>query len=66
MWYEGGGKGVRKKTHYRIVYADEIQCCFMPERGRIEAVFILRRKQVEYCVKRKKVVYMICGPRESF
>ena len=37
---------------------DEIQFGFMPERGTIDAVFILRRMQGEYHAKGKKVVYV--------
>ena len=39
---------------------------FMPMRGTIDAVFILRRMQEEYHAKGKKVVYVFCGPRASF
>ena len=39
---EGGGKGARKRL-YRIVTVDEMQFEFMPERGTIDSVFILRR-----------------------
>ena len=35
-------------------------------RGTIYAAYILRRMQEEYHVKGKKVVYVFCGPRESF
>ena len=45
---------------------DEIQLGFMPERGTIDAVFILRMMQEEHHAKRKKDVYVFCGPRESF
>ena len=34
---------------------DEIQFGFMPERGTIDAVFILRRKQEEHNSKGKKL-----------
>ena len=37
----------------RIVYVDEMQFGFMPERGTIDAVFILRRLQEEYHAKGK-------------
>ena len=47
------------------VTVDEMQFGFMPERGTIGAVFILRRMQEEYHAK-KKVVYVLCGPRDSF
>ena len=48
------------------VAVDEMQINFMPERGTIDAVFMLRRLQKEYCTRGKKVVYVFCGPRESF
>ena len=35
----------------RIVSVDEMQFGFMPERGTIDAVFILRRLQEEYHAK---------------
>ena len=40
--------------------ADEMQFDFMPERGTIDAVFILRRLQEEYHAKGKS--YEFCGP----
>ena len=43
-----------------------MQFGFMPERGTIDAVLILRRLQEEYHAKGKKVVYLFCGPVESF
>ena len=42
-----------------------MQFGFMPERGTIDAVFILRRMEEEYHAKRKKLS-VFCGPRESF
>ena len=38
----------------------------MSEKGTIDAVFILGRMQEEYHADGKKVVYVFCGPRESF
>ena len=38
----------------RIVSVDEMQVGFMPERGTVDAVFILRRIQEEYNAIRKK------------
>ena len=42
---------VLEKRLHRIVTADEMQFCFMPQRGTIDAVFILRRLQEEYHAK---------------
>ena len=42
-----------------------MQFCSIPERGTVDAVFILRKLQEEYYDKEKKL-YMFCGPRESF
>ena len=42
-----------------------MKCNLACERGAIDAVFILKRMQEEYHVL-KKVVYVFCGPRESF
>ena len=42
-----------------------MQIGFMPERGTIDAVFILRRMQEEYHAKGKKLC-VFCGPREIF
>ena len=44
---------------------DGMQSGRMLERGTIDAVFILRRKQQEHHAKWKKM-YVFCGPRESF
>ena len=49
-----------------MVTVDVMQFGFMPERGTIDAVFILRRLQEEYDAKEKKVVYVLCGLREIF
>ena len=45
---------------------EEIKFGFMPKRGTIDAVFILGRMQEEYHAKGKTVVYVFCGPSESF
>ena len=44
---------VFKKSLRRIVTVDEIPFGFMPDRGTIDAVFILRRMQEEYHAKGK-------------
>ena len=46
---------VFRKRLCRIVSVDEMQFGFMPERGTIDAVFILRRMQEEYHAKGKKL-----------
>ena len=56
---------VSEKSLHRIVTVDEIQFGFMPERGTICAVFILRMMHKEYHAKGKKIVYVFCGSRES-
>ena len=51
---EHGMKAVErvfKKRLHRIVSVDEIQFGFMPERGTVGAVFILRRMREEYHAK---------------
>ena len=42
-----------EKSLHRIVTVDEMQFGFMPERGTIDAVYILRRLQEEYHAKGK-------------
>ena len=44
-----------EKKLCRIVSVDEIKFRCMPERGSIDAVFILRRMQEEYHAKGKKL-----------
>ena len=64
---EHGMKVVERALEKRlciIVTVDEMQLSFMPERGRTNAVFILRMLQEEYHAKGKS--YVFCGPRESF
>ena len=46
---------VLEKRLCTIVTVDEMQFDFMPERGTIDAVFILRRLQEEYHAKGKKL-----------
>ena len=53
---ENGMKVVKRlleKKLHRIVSVDEMQFGIMPERGTIDAVFILRRMQEEYVAKGK-------------
>ena len=49
---------VLKRLH-RIVSVDEMQFDFMPERGTIDTVLILRRMQEGYPAKRKKAVCLV-------
>ena len=56
---------VIEKRFYRIMSDDEIKFYFRPERGTIDAVFILRRLQEEYHAKGNKL-YVFCGPRKNF
>ena len=50
---------VLEKRLCRIVSVDEVQFCFMPDRGKIDAAFILRRMQEEYHVNRKSCVCVL-------
>ena len=50
----------------RIVFVDEMQFGFMPERGTINAVFILRRLQEEYHAKEKKLYMCFVGLEKAF
>ena len=52
------GMKVVGKRHSIIVSVYEMQFVFMPERGTIDAVFILRRMQEDYHAKGKSC---ICG-----
>ena len=47
-------KGAREETA-RMVKVDEMQFGFMPGKGMIDAVFILRR-----LLRQKEVVYVLC------
>ena len=55
---------VLEKRIQRIVEVDEMQFGFMPGKGTIDAVFILRRLQEEYRAKGKKL-HVFCGFREG-
>ena len=55
---------VLEKRLHRIVSVGEMQFDFKPEKGTIDAVFILRRMQEDYHAKGKKI--MFCEPREIF
>ena len=50
---------VLEKRLCRIVTVDDMQFGFMPERGTIEAVFILRRLQEEYHDEGKSYIYVL-------
>ena len=56
---------VFEKRLRRIVSADEMQLSLMPEKGIIDAVFIMKRMQEEYHAKGNKLYICFCGPRES-
>ena len=49
---------VLEKRLWRMVKMNEIQFGFMPGKGTIDAVFILRRLQEEYLEKEKGCVYV--------
>ena len=57
---------VLKKMLHRIVSVDEMQFGFMPERGTIDAVFILRRMQEEYHAKGKKMCIRFVDLEKAF
>ena len=57
---------VIEKRLYRIVTVDEIQFGFMPERGTIDAVFILRRLQEEYHSKGRKLCMCFVDLEKAF
>ena len=61
---EGVERVLEKRLH-RMVSVDEMQFGFLPERGTIDAVFVLKRKQEKYHLKRM-FVYVFCGHGESF
>ena len=46
------------------VNVNEMEFDFMPEKGKIDDVFILRRLQEEYIAKIEKL-YVLCGHRET-
>ena len=56
---------VPEKRLNRIVTLDEMHFGLMPERGTIDAVFILRRKQEEYHTKGKKLYMCLVDLQES-
>ena len=50
----------------RIVTVDKIKFGFMPERGTIDAVFILRRLQEEYHAKGKRLCICSVNLEKAF
>ena len=50
---ESGRKGVKKGLHRRVS-VNEMQFGSIPERGTIDAIFVLRMMQEEYHAKGKK------------
>ena len=57
---------VLDKRNHRIVGVDEMQYGFMPERGTIAAVFILRSQQEEYHAKGKMLYLCLVDPEKAF
>ena len=50
---------VLERRMQRMVKVDEIQFGFMPGKGTIDAVFILRRLQEAY-LEEEEVIYVLC------
>ena len=48
------------------IFGGVMQFDCIPEKGIVNAVFILRSLQEEFHVKWKEVVYVSCGPGQSF
>ena len=57
---------VLDKRLCRIAYVDNMQVCFVRERGRIDAVFILRRLQEEYHIKGKRLYMCFVDLEKAF
>ena len=62
LWHDWGCKTTRtcherivEKVLKKIVTMDDMQFGFMPSKGTIDAVFILRRIQEEYLADQKKL-----------
>ena len=58
-------KRVLQKGFHKIVTVNRIQFGFMPERGTIDAVFILRSLQQEYHAKGKSCMSFV-DPEKPF
>ena len=68
MFLEHGMKVVEwvlERRLHRIVFVDEMQFGFMPERGAIDAVFILRRMHEEFHAKGKKLYMCFVEERDT-
>ena len=59
-------KRVFEKKLNRIVHVDENQIVFMPERGSIDAVLIMRRMQEEYRAKGKTLYMCFVDLQKAF
>ena len=57
---------VLEERFCRIVFVGEMQFDFMPERGTIDAVFILRRMQGEYHAKGRKLYMSLVDLEKAF
>ena len=62
---EHGMKVLKKRLH-RMVSVDKTQFGFMPERGTIDAVFMLRKMQEEYHAKGKKLCMCFVDLEKAF
>ena len=59
-------KRVLEKRIRALVEMDEMQCGFMPERGTIDDLFIVRRMQEEYMEKNKKFYMCFMDLEKAF
>ena len=55
-----------EKRFSRIVSADEMQLSLMPEKGIIDAVFIMKRMQEEYHAKGNKLYICFVDLEKAF
>ena len=55
-----------EKMLHRIVSVYEIQFIFMPQRGTIDPVFLMRRMQEEYHAKRKMLYMCLVDKEKAF
>ena len=56
---------VLEKRLRKVIAIDDMQFCFMPGRGTIDALFILRRIQEENFTKQRKLYMCFVDPEKS-
>ena len=64
-WDESPGRGFWKRKLRQKVKIDDMQFRFVPGKGTVDAIFMVRQLQEKFLRKEKGFILCICGLREG-